>query len=795
MKSVADNVHQLKRDNQSQDELLSSRVRFDRIGLLYAQIHIGIAGQYIVSMIMLYSLWAVIPKTHIINWGLYISAATVIWMTCAIIFRCKREVFDSETWLKLFAMCTLISGCAWGIIGSFLMPNDLLSQSFVIIIIIGMTAAGSAFFSSFVTVYTLYLFPAFIPLDIWMFIQGGYFGFIGLCGLIYMAVMFGSCFYSSRFLVSSLTLRYKNIDLDALNQFLERRVAEKTSDLEKSLAITQSTLESTADGILVVDTQGNIEYSNQKFLQMWGITENYLSLRNTGYYLDKVLNQLKNPEEFKNRIQDLNEHRQCESFDELYFIDGKVFETYSKPYQIRDDIVGRVWSFRDITMRKQMEHQLFYQANHDLLTGLPNRTLLYDRIKQSINYVTRYQSYLNMLFLDIDNFKLINDNLGHESGDILLKEVANRLQECIRDTDTVARFGGDEFVILFITNHADALPHLSQKVLERVSQPIKLLSHEIVVTTSIGVSIYPKDGNDAATLMKNADIAMYLAKKQGRNNFMLYDNSYNQSSKALQLQTELRNALENNQFFPMYQPIIELSTGKIVAAEILVRWLHPEKGLIMPQEFISIAEESGIIVPLGAWIFRTACFQNKQWQNMGLNPVRMAINISGIQLKRDNFISMVEECLQDSELDPRYLELELTESVIMSDSTKNLQYLKYCHQLGIHLTIDDFGTGYSSLNYLKQFPVSKLKIDRGFVQNCTKDISDASIIEAIIAMGHRLKLSILAEGIEKMSQLSFLEANGCDEGQGFLYSKPVSAEAFAELLAQEKMLIRKKKAS
>lgn len=783
-----------KKNSQSQNDQLLDKVKVDRIALLYSQIPIGIVGQYLVSIIVCIVLWPVTPESQVIAWGIYMFSVSIIWLAVSISFRYKQQRLLPDTWLILFSVFVFLSACGWGVVDSLMIPeHHILNQTFIIIVVIGMTAAGNSFFSPFVPIYALYLFPAFIPFNIWMFIHGGYYTLLGMCGLIYMVVSYGSCYHANKFLVSSLTLRYKNIDLDALNQFLERRVAERTSDLEKSLAITKSTLESTADGILVVDIDGNVEYSNQKFLDMWSLSEDYLSLRNSKAYLNQVFQQLKEPEEFKTRIQDLSEQIQSESYDELYFNDGKVFETYSKPYKIRNKIVGRVWSFRDITLRKQMEHQLSYQANHDLLTGLPNRILLYDRIKQGISYANRFQNYLNMLFLDIDNFKLINDNLGHDSGDILLKEVARRLQECIRDTDTVARFGGDEFVILFITRQLNDMTHLSQKVLEKISQPIQLVTHEIVVTTSIGISVYPKDGNDAATLLKNADVAMYLAKNHGRNNYKLYDDSYNRKSQqSLETQIELRNALEKNEFFLLYQPLINLVTREIVAAEILVRWKHPKNGIIAPQEFIPIAEESGIIVPLGAWIFRNACLQNKKWQDMGLTPIRIAINISGVQLKRDNFITIVEECLNESRLDPAYLELELTESTIMTDSRQILETLIHFHKRGIKLTIDDFGTGYSSLNYLKQFPVSKLKIDQGFIQNCTEDINDASIIEAIIAMSHRLKLSVLAEGIEKKEQLEFLEKNGCDEGQGYLFSKPVDADSFARLLNQGKLSLIKK---
>src|SRR3989338_1886476 len=452
-----DNVTALKGKTQvNRDEEISQKVRLDLISLLYEQIPIGIVGQFLVSAFVVIVLWQGTPNLTVILWGLYMLVIPSIWMAFAILFRYKPKLFDPETWLIFFPLSAFFSACGWGYVDSILMPKDyIVNQSFVIIIVIGMTACASSFFSTFVQIYALFLFPSFVPVTIWLFFQSGLYLLLGVCAIVYMVVIFGNCYHANRFIVSSLTFRYKNIDLDSLNQFLEKRVEERTSDLEKSLAIIKSTLESTADGILVVDKEGKIEFSNQNFLDMWSFASDYMSLRQSKIYIDHILQQINEPEKFKSTLKDLQENPTKVNYDELYFTDGKVFEWYSKPHKIRNKIVGRVWSFRDITHRKQMEQQLFYQAHHDLLTGLPNRTLLYDRIKQGINYANRYNHYLTMLFLDIDNFKLINDNLGHDSGDILLKEVASRLRECVRASDTVARFGGDEFVILFTSKQLD----------------------------------------------------------------------------------------------------------------------------------------------------------------------------------------------------------------------------------------------------------------------------------------------------------------------------------------------------
>ncbi|MBA2651770.1 MAG: EAL domain-containing protein [Tatlockia sp.] len=645
-----------------------------------------------------------------------------------------------------------------------------------------MTATSLVFFSPIIYINSLFLFPAFIPFNIWLFSQGNLYILLGVFGLIYLLVLLSGSYYLNQFLISTLRLRFKNESLDTLNHLLEKRVTNRTEELEKALAITKSTLESTADGILVINLEGNIGYYNPKFVDMWQISKSFISKPDLEILVNEISAKIKHPKAFRKILKEINENPSREVFNEIVMNDNKVFEWYSKPHLMRNIIVGYAWNFHDITIRKQMERQLVYQANHDLLTGLPNRTLLFDRINQSISYAKRYQTQVYLLFLDIDNFKLINDNFGHNLGDILLQKIAKRLSQKTRESDTVSRFGGDEFIILFITNkHSDILK-LSQQVLEKVTKPIKLQNQEIVVTASIGVSMFPNDGEDAATLLKNADMAMYLAKNQGRNNFKLFNETMKTNTeKTLTVQMELRNALANNEFYLLYQPTINLKTGEISGVEALIRWNHPTRGVLYPLQFISIAEDSRLIILLGEWVFRTACMQNKIWQKMGLKPVPVAINVSGIQFMRDNFADIIREVIDDSQLDPKYIEIELTESSIMDDKKQNIHTLQRLKQMGINLTIDDFGTGYSSLSYLREFPVHKLKIDQSFIRDCTIE-NHGSIVDAIINMGHGLKLKVLAEGIETIEQLRYLKQTDCDEGQGFFYGQPMNAEAFAEFL-------------
>ncbi|OCH97771.1 diguanylate cyclase [Legionella jamestowniensis] len=770
---------------KSAKTLPSTKILADQVHLLYEQNPFGISAQCGAAIFLTIAIWPVVNHQLLLGWGIYMLSISLIWFSIAMSYKLKKKHYNPKIWLRWFSIFTFLSGCGWGFASSILMPTEnLIYQSFVVILIFGLTAGSMSFFAPVVSTYALYLFPAFIPFTVWLFWQGDIYILLGFCGLIYMPAVLISCYYSNKILTSFLSLHYKNIDLDTLNQLLERRVAKRTRELEKSLAITKSTLESTTDGLLVIDLKGRIEYYNQNFIEMWKIPENFAPKTDLALVIDEILSQLKLPQDFLAKIDELRANPELETDYEILLNTENIYEWHSKPHQLRHITVGYVWSFRDVTMRKQMEKQLAYQATHDLLTGLPNRTLLYDRIHQAIAYAKRYGNQVALFFLDIDNFKLINDNLGHNHGDILLQKIARRLTLFLRKSDTISRFGGDEFVILFILNENDDVTQLSQKILNKLTKPIQLLNHEIVITASIGASLFPDHGKDPATLLKHADMAMYLAKKE-KNNFKIFDQRLHESTqKSLEMQMDLRSGLLANEFFLEYQPTIDLLTGEIIGVEALVRWNHPTKGIIQPLDFIPMAESSKLIIPLGEWIFTNACLQNKAWQKQGLKPLRLAVNVSGVQLVRDNFVEFIKETLEQCQLDPRYIEIELTESVIMDNKKQNLHKLKQLKALGISLTVDDFGTGYSSLNYLRAFPVSKLKIDQSFTQECLNNHNDASIIEAIIAMGHSLKLRVLAEGIETLEQLKFLRSRNCDEGQGFFYGHPMPPEAFAKLLAK-----------
>ena len=435
--------------------------------------------------------------------------------------------------------------------------------------------------------------------------------------------------------------------------------------------------------------------------------------------------------------------------------------------------------------------QLNHLAHHDVLTGLPNRILLQDRLIQAMESACRQGRQLAVMFMDLDQFKHINDSLGHAIGDKLLQSVAQRLMGCVRHSDTISRQGGDEFVVLlpYIENPEGA-GFCAQKMLATLALPHRIDQHELHISVSIGISIYPDDGQDAETQIKNADIAMYQAKENGRNNYKFFEQDMNARAVHRQsVEVSLRRALERQEFVLHYQPKINLQSGTIVGVEALIRWQHPEQGLLLPAQFVSIAEDCGLILPIGRWVLREACLQARSWQQAGLPPIIVAVNISALEFRNKDFLGNIRAVIEETGLEPRYLELELTESVLMQDAASTDPMLHALANLGIRLAIDDFGTGYSSLSYLKQFPINTLKIDQSFVNQMCSNLDDAAIVSAVTSMGKSLKLCVIAEGVESSEQSAFLLAQHCDEGQGYYFGCPMVAEALATLLQTGKALI------
>ena len=448
-------------------------------------------------------------------------------------------------------------------------------------------------------------------------------------------------------------------------------------------------------------------------------------------------------------------------------------------------------TLRDITERKAAQEMVLFHATHDPLTGLPNRTLFDDRLATALSQAARRGEMLAVMFLDLDRFKLINDTLGHTTGDTLLAALSTRLRSSVRQEDTVARMGGDEFIFILrgLKSAEDAVKP-AQKILERMRPPFHVDGHELHLTASIGISLYPADGLAPDQLLKCADLALYRAKERGRNRLQLYNPTLNvRVFRQLDLERSLRRALEQQQFALVYQPQVALETGRIVGLEALVRWHHPELGLVMPDDFLPLAEETGLIEPLGHWILRTACLQHRAWRDARLGPPRLAVNVSAREFQRSGLEQRVCEVLAETGMKADWLELELTESVLMQEGDGTAGLLAYLDALGISLALDDFGTGYSSLSYLRRFPIKRVKIDRALVRDIETSEGDAALTRAAIAMANGLRVGALAEGIETPGQLSLLRRYGCDQGQGFLLGRPVTASEMAALLRRGRLAI------
>ena len=441
---------------------------------------------------------------------------------------------------------------------------------------------------------------------------------------------------------------------------------------------------------------------------------------------------------------------------------------------------------RDITAKKLSDERIQYLATHDGLTGLPNRTMFSTVLNMALTAARRYERKFAVVFVDLDRFKIINDTLGHDAGDLLLKEIANRLSRSLRASDLVARLGGDEFVVLVQEIEDDKqAARVARKILSAVIKPIKLLGQECRVTASVGISMFPRDAQDETTLMKNADIAMYLAKEEGKNNYQFFTSSIKQQTlERLTLETALRRALERREMSLHYQAKLDLKSGRINGAEALLRWKHPELGMVSPAQFIPLAEETGLIVPIGRWVLKTACAQNMAWQRMGLAPVCMAVNLSPRQFNDDHLLRDIALVLAETGMNPELLELEITEGMVMQDSQRTARVLAEIKKLGIKLAIDDFGTGYSSLAQIKRFPIDTIKVDRSFIRNLPMDAEDKAITQAIIAMGKTLSLTVVAEGVETCEQEAFLREHSCDETQGYYFNKPCASDAFEKLLRE-----------
>ncbi|MBD0383201.1 EAL domain-containing protein [Paenibacillus sedimenti] len=578
--------------------------------------------------------------------------------------------------------------------------------------------------------------------------------------------------------------------IDQHNPFLLAMLCTVVDSIERELLLkkqnrrlhilNQVVIETTRNGIIITDREGIITEFN-KFAEILtgsikqDVIYKPISDVNTKRFIGEVLQTGKEYEDMELMLHPK------QGQDELVCL-FDAFPIHDENMQI----MGAFAQFRDITERYHTQKQINYLAYHDDLTGLPNRRYFAGHVADLLRHGAKNNSIFAIMFLDLDSFKKINDTLGHNNGDTLLKLVADRLKICCHaPNQLVSRMGGDEFTIVLqeITDHIDAI-HVAEQIIQTFEKPFAIDGYEFYITASIGIAFYPHDGMNAETLMKNADIALYRAKDEGKNNYAIFKPTQNSGGlERLTLENSIRKALQQEEFVLYYQPQIKLQTGEIIGTEALVRWKHPTLGLVPPGKFIPIAEETGLIVPLGEWVLRTACRQNQIWKEKGFAPMKVSVNLSSRQFSKQNLVDTVKRILLETELDPQYLELEITESMTMNVEIA-IEVLGKLKELGIQICIDDFGTGYSNLYYLKLFSIDRLKIDQSFVRDIMTDTNDADIVATIIAMAHKLGIDVIAEGVENKDQLDFLRSQNCHEVQGFYYHRPLPANEIEQLFTR-----------
>lgn len=572
----------------------------------------------------------------------------------------------------------------------------------------------------------------------------------------------------------------KPINLAVLRQRLSRMInaQDARSSLKRNIAFSESIINNAMEGVVTVDQNGKIIYVNPAIETLLGYTINSIDEMTVESIIPRMF----------------------EEFDSISnYIDG-TFESdctrkdgsnmpveFSVTTFMIDEAIFYTLILRDITDRKQYEEKIRHQAFYDALTGLPNRILLKERMSFEITRARRSETKIAVMYLDLDRFKLINDTLGHDMGDNLLKEISNRLIHSVRSDDLVVRLGGDEFLILCPgLNNDEHVGKIANKILQCIKEPLVINKHEISITGSIGISLYPDDGKTQEVLLVNADIAMYKAKEKGKNKFQTFEPHLSEKAiERLEMENNLRRALDYNEFDVYYQPKVNTITEEIIGMEALIRWRHPKLGMIPPDKFIPIAEETGLILPIGEWVLYQACSHNKMLQNAGFPHVKVAVNLSARQFELYDLVETVKTVLKDTGLSPQYLELEITESIAMQNIERTIDIIKELQLMGVRFSIDDFGTGYSSLNQLSLLAVNKLKIDKSFVDKISDDTKTSVIASTVLALGKNLDMQIVAEGVENLKQVEFFKSTDCDELQGYFFGRPMSAESFKKFFADK----------
>ncbi len=785
---------------------VAQHIYAEQVRLLYRFSLVGYLAEFMVTFLLGAILWNELGERPILF--AWFSAAIAIMMgrygLYKLFIRANPAPERLALWESRFVFGTLLMAVLWGIMGSALLPKAGATQLPVMMLVALLTTGAVAYLAPHRSLFTLSALVSLLPMGVITFgfgdRAGSMLGFtivilVGLLAVVHSKV--------HKALLDSLTARFDNVliairleeekmRVETANkalvaESLDRRKAERSELL--ALQRLKLHLERTPLGVIEWDMDFCVATWNPAAEAIFGHIAS-AAIGESGYML------VQGPEESERLAGMWMELMQTRHSTRVTMTnktkrgDEISTEWYNTPLVDDDDnVIGVASLVQDITERLNTERTIHYMAHHDALTGLPNRRLMQDRLNQAILSARRQQHHVGLLFIDLDRFKLVNDTLGHETGDYVLRDISKRLSKVVREGDTVSREGGDEFVIVLPDlEKPESTQIVANKILDELAKPIEVAGHELTVTASIGISHYPNDATDIQHLLKHADSAMYQAKDAGRNTARFFTSDLNfLLSKRLEVESRLRRGIERNEFFLRYQPQVDVLSGRIVGLEALLRWNDPQHGEIFPKDFISIAEELGLIVPLGEWVFRTTCQQIKIWDQEGYNDLTVSVNLSPRQFVSRKLLPSMKAALLETGISASRFDLEITETMAMRNLEQSIEILAELRRLGATISIDDFGVGYSSLGQLRRLPAQTLKIDRSFISQIPDDANSCSITEAIIAMGKRLGLRVIAEGVEQVSQLEFLRANGCDVFQGYLYAKPLTTPEVTALLKSQRV--------
>ncbi len=777
----------------------------EQVRLLYRFSLVGYLAEFMVTFLLGAILWHELGERPILFAWFTIAIAVMLgrYGLYKLFIRSNPPPERLAIWEWRFVVGTMVMAVMWGIMGSALLPKAGATQLPVMMLVALLTTGAVAYFAPHRTLFTLTALVSLLPMGVMTLgfgdRAGSMLGFtivvlVGLLAVVHNKV--------HKALLDSLTARFDNVliairleeekmRVEMVNkalvaESLDRRKAERSELL--ALQRLKLHLERTPLGVIEWDMEFRIATWNPAAEAIFGHIASE-AIGETGYMLVQGTEESERMASMWAELMQTRHSTRVTLTNKTKRGEEISTEWYNTPLVDDDNkVIGVASLVQDITERLNTERTIHYMAHHDALTGLPNRRLMQDRLNQAILTARRQQRHVGLLFIDLDRFKLVNDTLGHETGDYVLRDISKRLAKLVREGDTVSREGGDEFVIVLPDlDKPESTQIVADKILAELAKPIEVSGHELTVTASIGISHYPNDATDVQHLLKHADSAMYQAKDAGRNTARFFTSDLNfLLSKRLEVESRLRRGIERNEFFLRYQPQVDVLSGRIVGLEALLRWNDPQHGEIYPKDFISIAEELGLIVPLGEWVFRTACQQIKIWDQEGYRGLTVSVNLSPRQFVSRKLLPSMKAAFLETGVSPERIELEITETMAMRNLEQSIEILAELRRMGATISIDDFGIGYSSLGQLRRLPAQTLKIDRSFIAQIPNDANSCSITEAIIAMGKRLGLRIVAEGVEQVAQLEFLRANGCDVFQGYLFAKPLTTPEVTALLKSQR---------